>query len=454
MRKRSRQSLRFRSALILLGALALFSGACKTNDQDERLSGHFSLEQSLADFTQLRNALETNHPDPFRYESAAILKSLFDDAYGALGDDMAEDELYRLVAPLVARYHCGHTRLSHSSRFADAMPASVLVLPLGIYQAAGKAHVDADYGSGSGIPLGSEVLAINQEAMAAVVERLKAGICADALNQSHKIFELNRKFYLYYYYFSAETPHFDLRIKDADTGAESLVRVNARPYAQVRSAAMGRFPASSRLALAVEGDLAVLTVPTFVVSENPDYRAFFEDSFKRMNAGGVKRLIIDIRDNSGGAPEVSAALIAHLADRPFVYFRTGPGYDYLKRETPPHEVHFGGKTVVLIDGGCFSTSGHFCALVRHLGLATFVGETGDGTFRCNDNSIEITLAHSGMRLRVARSTYEAAVPDQDASEGFPPDFRVYPAIGDILAGRDVQMEFAKIKSAEADPGHF
>lgn len=450
MPKRSRQSLRFRSALVLLGALVLFSGACNTNDQEERLSGHFSLEQARADFTQLRNALETNHPDPFRYESASTLKSLFDAAYAALGDDMTEGDLYRLVAPLVVRYHCGHTRLTHSGRFADAMPASALVLPLGIYQAAGKAYVDADYGSGSGIPLGSEVLSINQEAMAAVVERLKAGISADALNQSHKIFKLNREFYLYHYYFSAETPYFDLGIKDADTGAESQVRVNARPYAQVRSAAVGRFPASSRLALAMDGDLAVLTVPTFVVSENPDYQAFFADSFRRMNDGGAKRLIIDIRGNGGGAPEVSVALIAHLADRPFIYLKTGPGYDYLKRETPPHEIHFSGKAVVLIDGGCFSTSGHFCALARHLGLARFVGDIGGGAYRCNDNSMEITLAQSGMRLRVARTTYEVAVPDQDVSTGFPPDFWVYPDINDILAGRDVQMEVAKIKSAQAD----
>ncbi len=88
---------------------------------------------------------------------------------------------------------------------------------------------------------------------------------------------------------------------------------------------MGRFPESSRLALAMDGDLAVLTVPTFVISENPDYRAFFEDAFRQMNAGGVKRLIIDIRGNGGGAPEVSVALIAHLADRPFVYLKTGAG---------------------------------------------------------------------------------------------------------------------------------
>jgi hypothetical protein len=53
-----------------------------------------------------------------------------------------------------------------------------------------------------------------------------------------------------------------------------------------------------------------------------------------------------------------------------------------------------------------------------------------------------------MRLRVARTTYEAAVPDQDVSTGFPPDYRVVPTINDILSGSDPQMDFAVRKSEE------
>jgi hypothetical protein len=45
-------------------------------------------------------------------------------------------------------------------------------------------------------------------------------------------------------------------------------------------------------------------------------------------------------------------------------------------------------------------------------------------------------------LRATRTPFAAAVPDPDQSPGFPPDFRVYPGVHDILAGRDVQMEFA------------
>jgi hypothetical protein len=439
-----KRSAAFPPALILLCALLLLSASCQTGNEgpDQRPQGPFSLEQLQADFSRLRSVLESNHPDPYRYESAADLGALFDSAYGSLRDGMTEAELYRLAAPLVARFHCGHTQLRHSSAFYNALAAGGRVLPLGIYLDGGRAYVDADYGSGSGVRLGSEVLAIDGEPMAAIVARLTAGIPADARNESLKVRRLNREFYLHHLFWHGDAPSFALQVRDPADNSESLLPVDARPYAQVSQAAAGRFPWASAMRISSADGLAVLTVPTFVAGQNPNYRTFLSEAFRGLNDSGVKRLIIDIRGNGGGDPDVSAALIAHLADRPFVYFKNGISYPHLFAETAPDPVHFAGSVVVLIDGGCFSTSGHFCALVRHLGLATFVGETGGGTFRCHDNSFETVLANTGLRLRVARTTFEAAVPDQDVSAGFPPDFRVYPSIGDVLAGRDVQLDVA------------
>ncbi len=138
--------------------------------------GEFLPEQLQADFLQMRNALEKNHPDRLRYETAETLAGLFDAAFASLQNNMTEVEFYRVVAPLVARYHCGHTRISPANGFSPG-----LVMPLGIYLADGKAYVDADYGSDPSLPLGREVLAINNEPIAAIIERMQAGISSDAL---------------------------------------------------------------------------------------------------------------------------------------------------------------------------------------------------------------------------------------------------------------------------------
>jgi hypothetical protein len=292
------------------------------------------------------------------------------------------------------------------------------------------------------------VLSINGEAITAIVGRMLAGISADARNTSAKNHRLNRDFFLYYYYFWGETPRFDLVIKDPAGGSESTVRVDARPFAQVNGEANSRFAASNNLSFTVSGGRGLLRVPSFVMAQNPGFSAFFEDCFRQMNEGGVAHLIIDVRGNSGGEPDMSVALISHLAAAPFVYFKTGLGYRNLFVATAPHAVHFSGSVQVLIDGGCFSTTGHFCSLVRHHKLGVFIGETGGGTYRCHDNSIDVVLRYTGMRLRVARTTFETAVPDHDVSGGFHPDFRVVPTINDILSGSDPQMDFALQKTGQ------
>lgn len=407
----------------------------------ERLTWRFPAEQLREDFVQLRNALENNHPARLRYETEGELNHLFNTAYDSLQDPMTELEFYRVVAPLVARYHCGHTVVRPSGEFFDDINAMGLSLPLGIFRSEGKAYVDADYDSGSGIVPGSEVLSINGVAIDQIYSRMMAGMPADALNTSRKISRLNRAFNLYHYFFWGEFTQFDVVVKNS-RGEEETVTVDAREYTAVTSAVGERFTHNTnQLMFEIEGNHAVLTVPSFGISHNPDYQSYFEDVFTRLNNLGIENLIVDVRGNGGGDPEMSVALISHLTNEPFVYFKAGLGYGNLFSPTPPHGIHFNGDVYVLIDGGCFSTTGHFCSMVRHLDLGTFIGEIGGGTYRCNDNSTSLNLSHTGIYLNVARTTYETAVPDHDVSEGFAPDHRVVPTIDDILNGVDSQMSY-------------
>ncbi len=190
-------------ALLFLCLFFVFSTSCKTGENGpwDWNTGTFTPRQLQADFSQMRDALEDNHPDRLRYETAETLAGLFDTAFTSLQNNMREVEFYQVIAPLVARYHCGHTRISPSNGFSPG-----LVMPLGIYLADGKAYIDADYGSDPSLPLGREVLAINNEPIATIVERLQAGIPSDALNQSAKVHSLNREFYWYSYYSSGEMP--------------------------------------------------------------------------------------------------------------------------------------------------------------------------------------------------------------------------------------------------------
>jgi hypothetical protein len=74
------------------------------------------------------------------------------------------------------------------------------------------------------------------------------------------------------------------------------------------------------------------------------------------------------------------------------FFDAGtPGYPELRLIKPARN-KFSGTMYVLIDGGCFSTTGHLCSLLRYHGIGTFIGEETAGSFACTDNRTAITLA--------------------------------------------------------------
>jgi C-terminal processing protease CtpA/Prc len=118
-----------------------------------------------------------------------------------------------------------------------------------------------------------------------------------------------------------------------------------------------------------------------------------------------------------------------------------PGYSDLKTLTPaPNQ--FTGRLYLLIDSGCFSTTGHLCSLLRYHGIGTFIGEETAGSYSCTDNSKDITLSRTGLVLRPSTTVCATAVSGLTPGRGILPDYEVVPTIEDRLAGTDIQMAFA------------
>ncbi|MFA6670114.1 MAG: S41 family peptidase [Bacillota bacterium] len=114
---------------------------------------------------------------------------------------------------------------------------------------------------------------------------------------------------------------------------------------------------------------------------------------------------------------------------------------YTKHVTPA-DTTFDGDAVVLTDGAGFSTTGHFCALVKHHNLGTLVGSETGATYVCTDSSKDTVINNTRLRLHYSTLVYRVAVDGMSEHEGVKPDIRIAPTIEDILNERDVQMEAA------------
>jgi C-terminal processing protease CtpA/Prc len=188
---------------------------------------------------------------------------------------------------------------------------------------------------------------------------------------------------------------------------------------------------------------ALLTIRTFAYyDDNKGFNRFIDSSFQVIHDLDIQHLVIDLRGNDGGDPFCSTHLLAYLQKKPVIYFREPYGrYARLNKPLPMAENRFSGKQYYLIDGMCFSTTGHLASLLKYYGLGTFIGEETGATYTCNDASHDTKLKHTGYRLQSARRSFATAVTGFPLGQGILPDYPVRQSIHELIRNHDTVLDY-------------
>jgi C-terminal processing protease CtpA/Prc len=201
---------------------------------------------------------------------------------------------------------------------------------------------------------------------------------------------------------------------------------------------------------------------------------FYKESFTAFKDKGTKTLILDLRNNGGGADELGRLLLSYLVDKPFKYYddlvlnalefsflkdkklpedqverQPNGKYRLVKHpnwgEQQPSQPTFAGKVLILINGGSFSTTSEFLSQAHFHKRATFIGEESAGGYYGNSSGFmpAVTLPNSKIIVRVPLMTYYMAVHGyKDAARGVIPDHSVRYTIDELLAGTDKELAVA------------
>ena len=405
----------------------------------------FTVSQLQNDFSSLRAAVENNHPMLYFYYSKSNFDNFFNNAFASIQQEMTELEFFRLLAPVMARVNCGHTNIRPSTDFEYYLNNSLNVIPLGVVFIGDKAYIYQDYSQNDEIEPGTEILSINNMAVSNIKEKLLGGLFSDGLNVTKKIHTINKYFFRYYSLLIDNPGSFELECMLPGSDKKSNINLNGRLYRDVLSSFRNQNPGEDVYALRydIQGDIstAIITVKSFLMTRNSHFQSFFNDFFQKIADKNINNLIIDVRGNGGGDPQMSMDLIKYLVDSDFVYFAEGLGYNQLKKPIAPYNLNFKGNLFILINGGCFSSTGHFCSLVQYLTNAVFIGEETGGSFSCNDNHMERTLSNTKIRAVIARTTYSTAVTGYKKGRGIMPDHEVIPTIEDRINAFDREMDY-------------
>jgi hypothetical protein len=322
----------------------------------------------------------------------------------------------------------------------------------------GRLFVRTSYAQSPVLAPGTEILAINGLAAKEVIRRLLSVISSDGRIASHRLAMLNDGFNHLYATHLGSPSEFELCIREPDSERSQDLLVPAldssgwnlavREYGPRPPPGPGKELETRVLA---EEDVALLIHSSFRPAVPEAFERSLEAFFSRIDTEGIGNLIVDLRRNPGGDPQQGALLVSYLVPKPFTYFRFDPEKNSLldafalrkfTKPRPPAGHHFRGRIFVLIGGRNTSTAGHVISLLKQQGRVVFVGQESGATWTCNNNSKDVLLPASGIRVRIARTTYQAAVAGLPPGVGIRPDHEVTQTVEAMLAGRDLTLELA------------
>lgn len=437
----------FSASLILL-ATVLPLPSCTTGSKGKQENidekAKFKVKELQADFKQYRKFLEGSHPQLYRFTSRKTFDSLFETNYMMIDQPMTTQEFYRILVPLVARVGCGHTSLWTPDGYWDRAPQRMF--PMGVYARDGQLFIVHSYNKESPVKYGSQILFVNGIKAENLVNEMLGNIWSDGFIMTKRYRRLNNVFpYLYALNFGFPEK-FEIVVREE--GGER--KINMAPLSRmVITAYRDSLIASGMirkedLFLELKAEqTALLTIRSFAYyDDNKGFNRFIDSSFQVIREHDIQQLVIDLRGNDGGDPFCSSHLLSYLQREPVIYFTQPYGrYARLNKPLPMAEHPYKGSRYYLIDGMCFSTTGHIASLLKYYRLGTFIGEETGGTYTCNDASHDTRLKHTGFRLQSARGTFATAVTGFPVDRGILPEHPVRQSVDDVIMNHDAVLEY-------------
>jgi len=196
-----------------------------------------------------------------------------------------------------------------------------------------------------------------------------------------------------------------------------------------------------RVAYAISGKVGYLYIPSF-----GDEQSTGDIDQALQHLEGLHALIIDVRDNSGGASakvdDLAAQFLPEKMLLKYDLYRKGPGHNDFyapaaKYLTPRSKAWAGIPVFVLTNKRCFSSCNDFALYMSELPAVKLVGDqTGGGGGTPFDYALP-----NGWLLKYSASM--ATDPGGfNIEDGIPPDYRVSNSLEDDSNDRDAIFQFA------------
>lgn len=399
-------------------------------------------QQYIDDIEELANTITTRNPHPYRYMAKEDFWKVVANKKRLIHDTTTFSEFIWHCSEIIANLNCGHSGLGYFNQQNAILPIE-LRFPLEAKLIEDKMFVSDPLTNKDKITAGLEIVEINGKTVAEIKNDVYKHIKSQAKVESFKRLLFNGYFTAYIPYFLGFPESYSILLaeKNKPILLNKLTAYKPKPRIHPENKCQDNLC----LDFEDETNTAVMTIRSFAYYGNkfPTYKKFIDDSFQKIHSKGIKNLIVDVRMNGGGPSDAGIYLLRYLAKEPFVYFKSS-AFNEKKESFKPFENRFNGEVYGIIDGDGGSTTGHFMSLVKHLNLATLVGEELGSNQFCTGGQIGFRLPNTEIFYAVGRYTYVTTADSVSDERGVMPDYHVVQSINDYLNNIDTVLEYTKV----------
>jgi C-terminal processing protease CtpA/Prc len=323
-----------------------------------------------------------------------------------------------------------------------------------------KLYVKQNNSDDNSIKVGDEIVSIENKPVGKIIDTMMRSIPSDGYNQTFKTFSINQDQFDQLYNFLWKAKDTTV-IEIKQNNITRVVNLNPPTTSNV-TMKVNNAPNVSYKFLKPDSSIAFLKVRTFVLDSS--FKGF-DDIFKLIKKAKSKTLVLDLRGNTGGRIDRASNLFSYLTTKPAYFFNKPdkliknyliPGLNKLRDKqikwyklynvyAPVLLQHdgFWGNLYVLTDGGTFSAASMLAANLKKYRTVTIVGEETGGSrniWTAGEMKTEV-LPESKMNLTYGILPFTFGDVTDNTGHGIMPDMPVTYTIEDILAKKDLEMEW-------------
>jgi hypothetical protein len=432
--------------ILFLTTFTLFSCTQTSNSNDHTGEGKrhalnkiFALEDYQEDFNQMIEILLKKHPQPYTFISEDSLNNLIHFQYNKITDSTTKGGFLWICLEVVSAIKCGHSIVWSGELYNLPKP---MLFPMNVRYDGSKLYIMDPKNNANKLSVGDEILTINGVDAEKLRKEIFKHLPADGYNETNKKENVNDYFREMCAMFYGFPTSYNVKVKHNEK-IEEMKLVKAEDL-EPTNTFLDNCDNNLCFDMDLESSTARITIRSFSYykAQRPIFKSFIDSCFQQFNENKIQHLIIDLRNNGGGDPFCSSYLLHYIADKPYTYFhKSVKRYRKLKKTIEPNSNRFKNKPYILVNGKCFSSTGHFCSLVKENNFGTLVGDETGATYTCNDFSKFYTLGNTNLTLRVATKVVKTTATTLTNKHGIIPDHYVIPNIENYLSNTDTVLNY-------------